>query len=64
MENLFNQLSKENQEKVRNHDDSRLFISLSCKHYKHYLTILDMMDLSEQLGVDFGILSISKLFKS
>ena len=64
MKCLFKQLSDENQLKVRESNNSHLLISLQAKSYKHTLTIKDMMDLSETLGVDFGILAVTKLFES
>ena len=63
MKPLFKQLSDENQQKVKCTKYSDLYLSLQCKCYTHNLTIKDMMQLSDALGVDFGILAVSKLFK-
>ena len=64
MKTLFKQLSEEDQQKVKCTKYSHLYLSLQCKFYRHNLTIKDMMELSDALGVDFGILAITKLFKS
>ena len=64
MKCLFKQLSDENQEEIIRRQNSHLLISLKSKNYKHQLTIKDMMDLSDNLGVGFGILEVTKLFKS
>ena len=63
MKPLFKQLSEEDQQKVKCTKYSDLYLSLQCKSYRHDLTIKDMMQLSDALGVDFGILAVTKLFK-
>jgi hypothetical protein len=64
MKSLFRQLSEENQEKLINSKNDDLIFSLQCKHWQHYLTIKDMMGLSEVLGVDyFKLGTVLNLFK-
>jgi len=64
MKCLFKQLSKEHQDEIIRRQDSHLLISLKAKTHRHQLTILDMMNLSDDLGVGFGILEVTKLFES